>query len=131
MNTYVPIFRGLDARGGRKLRTDTHTHTHTQTHGTTTVTKFISDWPTGAYRIQQQNIQGSTQIAPLAVTSGGEQISESSNKLRYGHLRHDGIRSKHHHPGTTTEFHWPLFLISSHIGVGWGYGQNVHNIQVI
>ena len=36
VNTYVPIFRGLDARGGRKLRTDTHTHT--QTHGTTTVT---------------------------------------------------------------------------------------------
>ena len=36
VNTYVPIFRGLDARGGRKLRTDTHTHTHT--HGTTTVT---------------------------------------------------------------------------------------------
>ena len=32
MNTYVPIFRGLDVRGGRKLRTDTHTH------GTTTVT---------------------------------------------------------------------------------------------
>ena len=27
MNTYVPIFRGLDARGGRKLRTDTHTNT--------------------------------------------------------------------------------------------------------
>ena len=26
---YVPIFRGLDARGGRKLRTDTHTYTHT------------------------------------------------------------------------------------------------------
>ena len=26
VNTYVPIFRGLDARGGRKLRTDTHTH---------------------------------------------------------------------------------------------------------
>ena len=31
VNTYVPIFRGLDAHGGRKLRTDTHTH------GTTTV----------------------------------------------------------------------------------------------
>ena len=31
MNTYLPIFRGLDARGGRKLRTDTHTHTHTNT----------------------------------------------------------------------------------------------------
>ena len=30
MNTYVPIFRGLDARGGRKLRTDTHTHTNTR-----------------------------------------------------------------------------------------------------
>ena len=27
MNTYVPIFRGLDACGGRKLQTDTHTHT--------------------------------------------------------------------------------------------------------
>ena len=27
VNMYVPIFRGLDARGGRKLRTDTHTHT--------------------------------------------------------------------------------------------------------
>ena len=24
-----PIFRGLDARGGRKLRTDTNTHMHT------------------------------------------------------------------------------------------------------
>ena len=34
MNTYVPIFRGLDARGSRKLRTDTHTHTR----GTTAVT---------------------------------------------------------------------------------------------
>ena len=32
VNTYVPIFRGLDARGGRKLRTDTHTYTHTHTH---------------------------------------------------------------------------------------------------
>ena len=27
VNTYVPIFRGLYARDGRKLRTDTHTHT--------------------------------------------------------------------------------------------------------
>ena len=27
VNTYVPIFRDLDARGGKKLRTDTHTHT--------------------------------------------------------------------------------------------------------
>ena len=25
MNTYIPILRGLDARGGRKLRTDTQT----------------------------------------------------------------------------------------------------------
>ena len=25
------IFRGLDVRGGRKLRTDRHTHTHTHT----------------------------------------------------------------------------------------------------
>ena len=42
VNMYVPIFRGLDARGGRKLRTDTHIHTHTyihtHIHGTTTVT---------------------------------------------------------------------------------------------
>ena len=37
VNTYVPIFRGLDAHGGRKLRTDTHTHTH----GTTTVTLVV------------------------------------------------------------------------------------------
>ena len=27
VNTYVPIFLDIDARGGRKLRTDTHTHT--------------------------------------------------------------------------------------------------------
>ena len=27
VNTYVPIFWGLDARGGRKLRIDTHTNT--------------------------------------------------------------------------------------------------------
>ena len=50
VNTYVPIFQGLDARGGRKLQTDIHTHIHTHTythihthtythtHGTTTVT---------------------------------------------------------------------------------------------
>ena len=31
VNTYVPIFLGLDACGGRKLRTDTHTHIHTHT----------------------------------------------------------------------------------------------------
>ena len=33
MNTYVPIFQALDARGDRKVRTDTHTHmrdTHTR-----------------------------------------------------------------------------------------------------
>ena len=36
VNTYIPIFRGLDACGGRKLQTDIHTHIHT--HGTTTVT---------------------------------------------------------------------------------------------
>ena len=40
VNTYIPIFRGLDAGGGRKLQTHicartharTHTHTHTHTH---------------------------------------------------------------------------------------------------
>ena len=31
VNTYVPIFRGLDAGGGRKLRTHTHTHGTTKT----------------------------------------------------------------------------------------------------
>ena len=29
VNTYAPIFRGVDARGGRKLYTNRHTHTHT------------------------------------------------------------------------------------------------------
>ena len=29
VNTYV-LFRGLDVRGSRKLRTDTHIHTHTR-----------------------------------------------------------------------------------------------------
>ena len=27
VNTYAPIFRGIDARGGRKLYTNRHTHT--------------------------------------------------------------------------------------------------------
>ena len=31
VNTYAPIFRGVDARGGRKLYTNRHTHTHTHT----------------------------------------------------------------------------------------------------
>ena len=39
---YVPIFWGLDVRGGRKLRIDIHTYTHTyihtHAHRTTTVT---------------------------------------------------------------------------------------------
>ena len=34
VNTYVPIFQDLHARGGRKLRR----HTYTHTHETTTVT---------------------------------------------------------------------------------------------
>ena len=37
VNTYAPIFRGVDARGGRKLYTNTHTHTR----GTATVTIII------------------------------------------------------------------------------------------
>ena len=32
VNKYAPIFRGVDARGGRKLYTNRHTHTHTHTH---------------------------------------------------------------------------------------------------
>ena len=28
VKTYVPIFRGQDARGGRKLRTDTQSYTY-------------------------------------------------------------------------------------------------------
>ena len=43
VNTYVPIFRGLDARGGRKLRTDTHTHILE----TTTVTLAARMWAEG------------------------------------------------------------------------------------
>ena len=30
VNTYAPIFRGVDACGGRKLYTNRHTHTHTR-----------------------------------------------------------------------------------------------------
>ena len=41
VNKYVTIFRGLDAHGGSKLRTDTHTHIHTHTYGTTTVTLAV------------------------------------------------------------------------------------------
>ena len=32
LNLYVPIFRGLDACGGRKLRTETHAYIHTYIH---------------------------------------------------------------------------------------------------
>ena len=38
VNTYVPIFRGLYARGRRKLRTDTNTHIHTHTRDNYTET---------------------------------------------------------------------------------------------
>ena len=63
----------------------------------------------------------STQVVSGAVTSGGTEIPESSSKLRHGHLRHNSIRhdsihTLHHHPGTESKFHWPLFLISAHIG---------------
>ena len=40
VNTYVPIFLDIDARGGRKLRTDTHTHTRGT--ATVTITKMIT-----------------------------------------------------------------------------------------
>ena len=39
VNTYAPIFRGVDACGGRNLYTNRHTHTHTR--GTATVTIII------------------------------------------------------------------------------------------
>ena len=39
VNPFIPIFRSLDACGGRKLRkTDRQTDTHTHIHRTTTVT---------------------------------------------------------------------------------------------
>ena len=37
VNTYAPIFRGVDARGSRKLYTNTHTHTHTRRTATVTI----------------------------------------------------------------------------------------------
>ena len=40
VNTYVPIFLDIDARGGRKLRTDTHTHTR-RTATVTIIIKII------------------------------------------------------------------------------------------
>ena len=58
-----------------------------------------------------------------AVMSGGTEIPESSSKLRHGHLRHDSIHTLRHHPGTESKFHWPLFLISSHIGRGLPHKQ--------
>ena len=72
--------------------------------------------------VQQYNIM-STQVVSGAVTSGGTKIPESSSKLRHGHLRHDSIHTMRHHNGTETKFHWPLFLISSHIGRGLPHKQ--------
>ena len=42
VNTYAPIFRGVDARGGRKLYTNRHTHTHTRGTATVTIIKRCS-----------------------------------------------------------------------------------------
>ena len=42
VNMYVPIFRGLDARGGRNLQTDTQ-------QGTTTVTLAVHMCTEGVY----------------------------------------------------------------------------------
>ena len=75
--------------------------------------------------VQQYNIM-STQVVSGAVTSGGMEIPESSSKLRHGHLRHNSIHTLRHHPGTETKFHWPLFLISSHIGRGLPH-KNTNN----
>ena len=38
VNTYVPMFLDIDARSGRKLRTDTHTHTRARGTATVTIT---------------------------------------------------------------------------------------------
>ena len=46
MNTYAPIFRGVDARGGRKLYTIRHTHTR----GTATVTIIIEALQLNRYK---------------------------------------------------------------------------------
>ena len=61
VNTYVPIFRGLDARGGRKLRTDIHTHTYIHTH-THTRDNYSNPRCMHACRVLNNN----TQIAAIA-----------------------------------------------------------------
>ena len=56
-------------------------------------------------------------------------IPERSSKLSQGDLRYDSIHTLRYHPGTKTKFHWPLFLISSHIGLRVGT-QTTDTIQV-
>ena len=54
MNTYVPIFRDLDARGGKKA----YKQAHTRARGTTTVTtivKFIRSAEAHTYNIYCTN----------------------------------------------------------------------------
>ena len=45
VNTYVPVFRDLDAHGVRKQRTHTHIHTHTHTHTHTHIVMDTVHWP--------------------------------------------------------------------------------------
>ena len=67
--------------------------------------------------VKQYNIM-STQVVSGCHVRGETEIPESSSKLRHGHLRLDSIHTLRHHPETKTMFHWPLFLISLHIGRG-------------
>jgi len=94
-----------------------------------------------AYRIQQQTEHThpdvtvkpynfiSTDVLWGTVTSEETENPESSSKLKHGHLRHDGIHTLRHHPGTKTKFHWPLFLISSQTGRGLSH-KNTNTTQV-
>ena len=44
VNPYVPIFRDLDARGGRNLRTDTQTHRHTHARRRLIIQVITKPW---------------------------------------------------------------------------------------
>ena len=63
---YVPIFRDLDARSGRKLGTDTHIHTHMETTTVTIIIKIIRRGEAHIYNIIIIRMQNRSTLSTCA-----------------------------------------------------------------
>ena len=89
MNTYAPIFRGVDARGGRKLYTNRHTHTlDSHSDDNKDYSKRCSSIGTGIYSTTYSIIN------PRRACERGQPVDGQTDSELCGGMVRDGVMAR-------------------------------------